>query len=676
MVLRKEQIPVYSDLIMQQWDVPVGQPMQALGYNEKGETIVAGIKMTNVYNNHGKIVTEREYKTTINENQLYFGIKSEYMGLINNFRENKGDQFIGGMPVQLEKDCVTQLLRGTSYQKLIYGITLKVNGVRHLMFLSKSGIIYFIDRVTNFFYFIRENQEIVALKPTEFVFLFDGELVFHEQTQRWEFLIFDVLFYEYRGKIMNWMNNNYYDRLFILSKAVSELPIKDFDISVKTWIPIEAIKETNDIYQYVIDKTNQDRMLMRKPILKDDGLILQPFDGVYIPFREWNVYNNIQFKWKPPSQLTVDFKIHIPEDVSNEWWLMTKTNQNYNVKQKKGNPLKAIMIPTKSDKLKYKNGDVVECKLNEEVYERNVFIPITKREDKTEGNSLQTIMSTMNAIENAFTLDNLKPAILSILNNYSDPKKVLQFQSMSHLILCAVPMFFTNAEIKSIENIYNVFIGEESKNETIFQELEKQYTSFGSTTQYELEFRVFPYTSGGKESIKKFTYYYFLDFLRKMGFRHMYEFTIDLVLNEYTKDKTYRSTYTDLNFKNPINQVKTKIKSYKAIPTSDKQLYNNLTFKLALSTEKVSDIQVNLKNKMRNENVVYNTIRVKYRDSFYVGLWRIDITRVLTTMNIHKTGLETYEIECEYIGGKVPFQTFIDSMNFVYKLILGNTSYC
>ena len=289
MVLRKEQIPVYSDLIMQQWDVPVGQPIQKLGYNEKGETIVAGFAMTNVYNNEGKIVTEREYKATIDENQMYFGIKSEYMKLINEFRENKSDQFIGGMPVQLEKDCVSQLLRGTGYQKLIYGITLKVNGVRHLMFLSRTGIIYFIDRVTNFFYFRKEDSTIVALQPSDFVFLFDGELVFHEQTQRWEFLIFDVLFYEYRGKVLNWMNNNYYDRLFILSKAITELPIREFDISVKTWIPIEAIKETDNIYQYVIDKTNHDRMVLRKPLLVDDGLILQPFDGVYVPFREWNV---------------------------------------------------------------------------------------------------------------------------------------------------------------------------------------------------------------------------------------------------------------------------------------------------------------------------------------------------------------------------------------------------
>jgi hypothetical protein len=105
-------------------------------------------------------------------------------------------------------------------------------------------------------------------------------------------------------------------------------------------------------------------------------------------------------------------------------------------------------------------------------------------------------------------------------------------------------------------------------------------------------------------------------------------------------------------------------------------LYNNLTFKLALSTEKDSVVQVNLKNKVKNEHIVYNTIRVKYRDSFYIGLWRIDITKVITTMNIDKIGIETYEIECEYIGGKVPFQTFIESMNFVYKLILGNTSYC
>ncbi len=674
MVLVKEQIPVYSDLIMQQWDVPVGQPIQKLGYNSKGETIVAGVTMKNVYNNEGKIVTEREYKTTINENKLYFDIKKEYMELINPFRENKSDQFIGGMPVQLERECVSQLFRGTSYQKLIYGITLKVNGVRHLMYLSKSGIIYFIDRITNFFYFRRPDKTIVALQPSPFVFLFDGELVFHEQTQRWEFLIFDVLFYEYRGKVINWMNNNYYDRLFIIDKAMTELPIRDIDLTVKTWIPIEAIKETNNIYQYVIDRTNQDRDLLRKPRLKDDGLILQPFDGAYIPFREWNVYNNVQFKWKPPEQLTIDFKLHIPQD-SNQWWLMTKTNQNFNVKQKRGDPLKAIIIPKQSDLAKYKDGDVIECKLDLEVYEHNVFIPIAKREDKTEGNSLQTIMSTMSAIENNLKLDDLKPAILSVLSG-NNIENILKFQPMSTLVLCSLDMFFIDSEIKSIQKIYNIYV-EEFEGVEVFSELLRSHNKFGQTNEkYELEFRVFPYTTSNKESIKKFTYYYFFDYMKKSGYKHQHEFTIDLILNEYTKDRTYRSTYTDFNFKNPINQVKTKISNYKGLPTTNKQYYNNLTYKLALSSEKDSSIRVDLRNKTRNGELVYNTIRIKNRDSFYVGLWRIDLTKVITTMNINNVGIETYEIECEFIGPKVPFQTFIESMNLVYKLILGHTSYC
>ena len=101
-----------------------------------------------------------------------------------------------------------------------------------------------------------------------------------------------------------------------------------------------------------------------------------------------------------------------------------------------------------------------------------------------------------------------------------------------------------------------------------------------------------------------------------------------------------------------------------------------MIFKLTYSSETESGLQINVKNRIKNQ-VIYNLIRVKSRDSFFLpdNLWRIDITRVISTIK-GSSEVETYEIECEYIGGNIPFQIFLESMNNVYKLVLYNTSYC
>ena len=635
------------------------------------------------------------YLDALTENKVYFNVKDEYLSYINAFREHKtaSDQFIGGMPVQLQKDCLSQLIRTTPDNKLVYQLTLKVNGIRNLMFLSKSGIIYFIDRVTNIFYFTRPNGEIVSLQPTEMYFLFDGELVFHEKTKRWEFLIFDVILYPDKGVVYNWMSHSYPDRLVIIKNAVKNIPMVDFDVTMKQWFPITEILKTNFIYTHIIESTNTLRKKLNKPILEDDGLILQPFDGEYIPFTEWNRYNNVQFKWKPPEQLTVDFKIKINTKDKKEWSLLTKSGENYGVKQPDGSQVNAVMFPNSA----YKENDVVECKLYQgsNPY-KNIFVPILKRTDKTEGNSYQTIMSTLEAMTNMFTLDILKPAIESIISR-KNMENVLEFYSLNKLVICNIGNIFTTDEISKIKEIYENYYkknyvqqpdeqGDSSESEQdgsdyeyfefgasksfklneLVQQFKKQTTK--PETYYELEFKIFPYIKKGKkENIQKFTYYYFLDYLKKSGMKHVYTPSIDILMSH--KGSTYRSTYTNLALTDPVeNLIKQTVNVYRAVPS----IGNNLTFKLTLSTETKTKTIVKPKNKKHRDNL----LRVKFRDSFYYfNLWRIDITRVLTTIG-NTAPVETYEIECEYIGGVIEFTTFINSMSDIYKLVLFNTNYC
>ena len=761
MVLTLEKIPVHSELILKTWNIPVlehyeaerisrgqvGRGIFSRNVFEKEDTVIYphGYDEPSEYQvNYQKPVTVNKYLTSEAENKDYFIVKDEYMSLINEFREKVEDQFIGGMPVQLEKDCLSPLLRRDLDNRFDYYITLKADGTRYLMFLAKNGVLFFIDRSTNIFYLRKPDSSIVNLKPG-FPFLFDGELIQHPDGS-FEFLIFDVLFYPDHGELRNWMPYPYHTRYLIMENALKFLNITDFDISLKSWFPIERIDsrlrvpikgkpDTREIYNYVIEETNKIRMSQKRPPLQEDGLILQPFEGYYVPFREWNVYNNIQFKWKPPKQLTVDFKIKADPENKGIWWLLTSTGQNYDVKQKDGSNVHAIIDISSNPGYKklYSEGDVVECKLKEGRNPNgNIFVPIRKREDKTTGNSLQTVMSTIEVVNKPFNLDILAPAIHALLTG-TQPEEFIKFYSLSKLILCSIDMFFTKNDISEIKKIYNIYFGKDlsgietlapepepelesitepeiviiENNDENYQQSDEEF-SFGvvgrvpqetrerlknlrknkptkTTTRsnYELELRIYPYIKKGKKlDIKRFTYFYLLDFLKKRDSRQMYEYTLDLISSDGLE--TFRSTYADSTLQNPTNMKKTKILEFKSTPLyPEKKLYNNLTYKVSLSTEEQSIKTVGLKTTSA-KNIKYDLIRKKIRSSFYPYykgefLWRIDLTKVLSIREHRnlETSVETYELECEYIGPQnIPFQMFLDSMNYVYTLILFNTSYC
>jgi hypothetical protein len=483
------------------------------------------------------------------------------------------------------------------------------------------------------------------------------------------------------------------------------------------WFPISEIKNQDNIYNYIKKETNKTRKSLKLPELVDDGLILQPWDGFYIPFREWNVYNNVQFKWKPPQRLTIDVKLRTNPNNRKEWWLLTKRDQEYMVKQPDGKNIHAIVKKTETLAKKYYDNDVVECKLDSQFNsEKNIFKIILKRTDKTEGNSLETIMSTMNVVADPFDLDIIKPAITSIISK-RNPENALRFLPFDKLVLMSVGIFFTETEITSIRNIYNLYFGisddgqmeepEEYLEETQLlvnpggidfdrpnefgavnlKEMVSNLERMGTTpmqrkSQYELELRIYPYIKKRQvENLKKFTYFYLLDYFKKSGMQHTQTYSIDIIetpskSSRKNTDPTFRSTYNSLALTDPLNQIKTRIREYRSTPTDPKMF--PLTYKLSLSTETETP-KVVAPQTQKQTGVVYNKSRVKSRDSFltFNGLWRVDITHVLTTNNLNAMlGPETYEIECEYVGGSVDFNTFLESMSSIYKTILFNSNYC
>ena len=603
----------------------------------------------------GTWTTQIQQITNPGPNQEYSFLKNEYLSLVSQYKEpGQLEDFVGGMPLQLEKSCIKQLLRRKDNQ-FVYYVTLKVDGERYLMFLSSNGTIYFIDRGVNFYYFVNDDNT-PLMKINMRPFMFDGEMVYHKKNGVFEFLIFDVLFYQ--GESV--MSKDYYTRYDIANYALKNVLNEYFKMinsnltcSLKTWFPL------NNTYNNIAKKTNNGRSKMYE--LVSDGLILQPFDTEYVPFGPWNKYNNVLFKWKPSDQLTIDFKIKVIGP--SEWHLLTKTDEVFNVNQTKGNPLPATCIPTESQKEKFFDGQVVEFKYRETMNKYgNLFVPLRSRSEK-DANSYNTIMTTLNVIHNPFTLDILKPAF-KVFESNRLTKEYLELFSESDLILTIMKdsQFFNEYEKTQIKKVYT----EVSDN-------------------VELEFRLFKFGKSGK-TLDKFTFFYVNNFLIR-NFKYTIENTVDMTENKPTETRKFRTTYkllTDVpkeSFRDTTSrfkcEYKEKIINYSMEPKV-KNLYNNLTFKLEASKEIPTDRVIGLKSLFAGK-MVNNYIRVKNRYSFDIHpLWRLDLTQVLSayTPEDLEDKNESFELECEFIGKDVPFDTFIESFSNVYKILLSNSGYC
>jgi hypothetical protein len=271
----------------------------------------------------------------------------------------------------------------------------------------------------------------------------------------------------------------------------------------------------------------------------------------------------------------------------------------------------------------------------------------------------------MCVIYNPFTLDILKPA-LKYLEKHEESKLkgYLNIFSESDLILCSISNFFTNYEQKQIKKVFNRYIKE------------------SESGPIEMEFRIFKVGKKGK-TMDKFTFYYLQDYLIK-HFKYSIEDTIDIVENNTNKIYKLRSTYKNImkdivEGRSILNEYKNKITSYTLESKyKDKKFFNNLTFKLEIANEVISKKIIGLKSQIAGK-MVNNLIRFKNRYSFIINeLWKIDLTKVTSayTLESLKDKNETFECECEYIGGNIPFELFIKSMSDIYKLILSNSNYC
>jgi hypothetical protein len=231
-----------------------------------------------------------------------------------------------------------------------YSVTLKLDGIRYMLFVTSKRDMYLVTRNMKFIE-IKEQEE-HNIPPNS---LFDGEL-YNNST----YYIFDVIY-------MNEVDVSGYSLLDRYS-IYSNIKSKDNGgvISIKPKRHYFA-SDRQDLYKI-------SRKLISKSKMDNDGLIFTPMYGKEI------------YKWKPI--ITIDLKIK--KQINNKWKLYASNNRIF----------KTIRVSNKENE-KYLDGDIVEFKWNNK---RRTLVPIKLREDKTDGNYYKVALDNFNLMNKPIKL--------------------------------------------------------------------------------------------------------------------------------------------------------------------------------------------------------------------------------------------------------------------------------
>lgn len=152
-------------------------------------------------------------------------------------------------------------------------------------------------------------------------------------------------------------------------------------------------KVKDDFIEYLNDKmlTVYNKEIGR---IRTDGLILTPFGDSYI-VGSWNFCKNLQYKWKPREELTIDFEVGDKHDKDTHYAQVRigKDIKNFLYHEKKvlieNNPM-------------FKKGQIVESVYETETPDYIIFKYIRTRHDKDTPNAVLTAKSTLDTYKFKF----------------------------------------------------------------------------------------------------------------------------------------------------------------------------------------------------------------------------------------------------------------------------------
>jgi len=395
------------------------------------------------------------------------------------------------------------------------------------------------------------------------------------------------------------------------------------------------------INEYVRTKQQYHADLINVPL---DGLIFTPFDTEYVINGPWKKFLNVQYKWKPVEEQSIDFAIF-------------KENGTYVLKIRKGPNLvtftvnknnKYVPVELTKDTInnltrsKTRDGTIGEFVINIKI---DKFELLRFRKDKDSPNSLSTAINVMNAIKTPVDLEIIKKFFISDKLNKKGLNELMNYMTKSQLLRCIInnrkmELFSVNIKNQILEQIRQFKSNKINELEMRLGTIEP--TKFQANIAFILYKQLMDLTSFMfKGNSTKIEYSVFYDLYRgSTRTRYLYlEELGSTIKKESIEKKTIKNINIDVNY-----------------------LYN-LDLRLGLSSEQPSE------NIITKENAEMTF--EKKRFSFIFDIFSLDLTEIIK-INKETREASKYQIEIEFKNRNLPEDIMLQRLTDVLIILLGN----
>lgn len=378
--------------------------------------------------------------------------------------------------------------------------------------------------------------------------------------------------------------------------------------------------------------------------VKLDGLIFTPFDTEYVISGVWKKFLNIQYKWKPIQEQSIDFAIY---KEGSKFLLKVKKGDElivFTERDKQNNkyiPVK-VKLFSKEELKQIKDGTIGEF-----IYDNisKSFKLKNIRKDKTNPNSLSTANNVMKAIRFPVNLENIKSFFLIDKLNKFGLQKLLKFMTKSQLLRCMINNnklgLFSEKENSDIQDLINLY---------------------KSDNNYEFELRFGTIEPNRFQTNLSFNFYkQFIDILnlKYTNIKSEYNLFVDKIAGEI------RTRYMHNYLGNLVSTGSIKKTLLKNVDIDLKQYYN-LDIRFATSEEQeVKHLTVTNKD----ADIIFE----KKRYSFNFDIFSIDCTevKVIYVKDSNKINyIPKYQIEIEVKNNTLDSSIIISKITELLKDIL------
>ena len=395
--------------------------------------------------------------------------------------------------------------------------------------------------------------------------------------------------------------------------------------------------------------------IFTKSPVKIDGLIFTPINAEYT-IGPWNKPQNVQFKWKPPNEQSIDFLIKKTKNMNGGNHivdlLVLKGNNNF-VPFRVTNGFTAQgLIP--SDKyndvnnLQFKPDKSLKTfTIGEFVYIGNYFVLKNFRKDKLYPNAMRTASNVWNSIRQPVDINDIYYFINLATINKEQMRKVLYYIPEKTLTECK--LLNTTGSLISQSDL---------------AQINEQYAQFQKNKDYEFEFRLGNITQYNFDTnISIETIISSLTLLRTLNWVVSFNKYVDVFNDKLRTRYSYSDELKTFIAQSTINKI-----SISNVDISLKEFYN-LDVRSALSNEQIAtkeettDLSVPTSQKALQ----------KERQTFMAPdrTFVIDATTIqhgtFKNRNFKGIGNKTYQLEVEILDRNVDLASVLKFVYYISK---------